>query len=183
MLTAVPSDRESVAPYPLVFREVYRDNLWLVWRTLARFGVREADLMDVAQNVFLVVHRQLATFEGRADVSTWLVSICRFVARDYLRSAPIRREVVVDSGDLAGLESDREPLDVEARDSSHLLAAILQRIPEKLRKVVVLFELEQMSGDEIARLLQVPVGTVRSRLRLARAALRREALAEMGVLH
>ena len=154
----------------IAFREVYRAHLQLVLRTLARFGVREADVRDVAQNVFIVVHRQLSGFEGRAAVTTWLVAICRLVAKDYRRSAPIRREVVVDAGELADLENNVEMPDVDARENSRLLAVILERIPEKLRLVLVMFEIEQKSGGEIARLLEVPVGTVRSRLRLARAA-------------
>ena len=60
------------------------------------------------------------------------------------------------------------------REMSQLLDAILSTMPEKLRLVFVMFELEEMSGEEIARLLDVPVGTVRSRLRLARAAFQRE---------
>src|SRR5271166_6140959 len=79
-------------PKAPTFPEVYRTHFPFVWRTLGRLGVRDADLLDVTQNVFLVVHRQLAGFEGRSKLTTWLFSICRRVARDYLRSAPIRRE-------------------------------------------------------------------------------------------
>jgi RNA polymerase sigma-70 factor (ECF subfamily) len=155
---------------------VYRDHARLVRRTLARLGVREADQMDAAQNVFLVVHRKLPAFEGRAELGTWLVSICRFVAKDYRRSAPIRREVVVGAHELGGLDvgtCDERP--AEACESARRLQDILGRIPEKLRMVVIMFELEERSGGEIARLLDVPVGTVRSRLRLARSALKRAA--------
>jgi RNA polymerase sigma-70 factor (ECF subfamily) len=164
------------APTPATFQEVYRTHFRMVWRTLGRLGVREADLMDVTQNVFIVVHRQLAGFEGRAELTTWLFSICRLVAKDYLRSAPIRREVVVDVRELArrgGVgESPVQLLDT--RELSGLLRAILAKLPEKLRVVFVMFEIEEMSGEEIAQLLEVPVGTVRSRLRLARAAFQRE---------
>src|SRR5579859_7843587 len=86
---------------PLTFQQVYALHFRFVWRALARQGVRESDLMDVTQNVFIIVHRQLAGFEGRAQLTTWLFSICRLVAKDYLRSAPIRREVVVDVRELA----------------------------------------------------------------------------------
>jgi RNA polymerase sigma-70 factor (ECF subfamily) len=163
-------------PRRVAFQEVYRTHFRFVWRTLGRLGVREADLMDVSQNVFIVVHRQLPTFEGRAELTTWLFSICRLVAKDYLRSAPIRREIVVDVRQLsqrggAG-ESPLERLDVQ--DLSELLEGLLSKLAEKLRVVFVMFELEELSGEEIARLLDVPVGTVRSRLRLARSAFQRE---------
>ncbi len=161
---------------PRTFQEVYRAHFRLVWRTLGRLGVREADLMDVTQNVFIIVHRQLAGFEGRAELTTWLFSICRLVAKDYLRSAPIRREVVVDVREIArrGGNGDGPLQRLDSQDLSQLLETILNKIPEKLRDVFVMFELDEMSGEEIARLLNVPVGTVRSRLRLAREAFQRE---------
>jgi RNA polymerase sigma-70 factor (ECF subfamily) len=170
------SNPTTQAPTQAAFQEVYRAHFRMVWRTLGRLGVREADLMDVTQNVFLVVHRQLAGFEGRAELTTWLFSICRLIAKDYLRSAPIRREVVVDVRELARREGPREsPLQrLDTHELSRLLDTILSRMPEKLRLAFVMFELEEMSGEEIARLLDVPVGTVRSRLRLARFAFQRE---------
>jgi RNA polymerase sigma-70 factor (ECF subfamily) len=160
----------------LTFPEVYRTHFRFVFRTLVRLGVREADLMDVSQNVFMIVHRQLAGFEGRSELTTWLFSICRLVVKDYLRSAPIRLEVLVDVRDLSArvgsTDSPLRRLDSEAL--GRMLDLILDKLPEKLRIVFVLFELDEMSGDDIARLMEVPVGTVRSRLRLAREAFRRE---------
>lgn len=164
-------------PKAPTFPEVYRTHFPFVWRTLGRLGVREADLLDVTQNVFLVVHRQLAGFEGRSKLTTWLFSICRRVARDYLRSAPIRREVLVDVRNLLSLPAASTDSPLRRLDSDELgrmLEAILDRLPEKLRVVFVLFEMEEMSGEDIAHLLEIPVGTVRSRLRLAREAFRRE---------
>ena len=178
----------SAQPPSATFQEIYRAHFRRVWRTLGRLGVREADLMDVSQNVFIVVHRRLATFEGRAELTTWLFSICRLVAKDYRRSAPIRREVVVDVRSLPqaanAAESDalgESPLArLNTEDLSELLESILSKLPEKLRVVFVMFELEELSGEEIAVLLDVPVGTVRSRLRLARVAFQRE-VKELGV--
>jgi RNA polymerase sigma-70 factor (ECF subfamily) len=161
---------------PPTFPEVYRTHFRFVWRTLSRLGVREADRMDVTQNVFIIVHRQLAGFEGRSELTTWLFSICRLVVKDYLRSAPIRLEVLVDVRNLSTrVGSTDSPLRrLDSEELGRLLEAILDKLPEKLRVVFVLFELDEMSGDDIARLLEVPVGTVRSRLRLARAAFQRE---------
>jgi RNA polymerase sigma-70 factor (ECF subfamily) len=158
------------------FAEVYRAHFRFVWRTLGRLGVREADLLDVTQNVFLVVHRQLAAFEGRSELTTWLFSICRLVVKDYLRSASIRLEVLVDVGELSKRAGTSEsPLRrLDSEDLGRMLESVLDKLPEKLRVAFVLFELEEMSGEDIARLLDVPVGTVRSRLRLAREAFQRE---------
>jgi RNA polymerase sigma-70 factor (ECF subfamily) len=166
----------SVAPPGLEFRQVYDTHFRFAWRVLRRLGVREADLMDMTQNVFVVVHRKLPGFEGRSEVTTWLFGICRRVAIDYRRSARIRREVPADAHQIASLPGPEPASD--APDNARLAAlaeTLLDRLPEKLRVVFVLFELDEMSGDDIAALLDIPVGTVRSRLRLAREAFQREA--------
>src|SRR5258708_7547191 len=126
-------DSMRQAPIP-PFQEVYRTHFRFVWRTLGRLGVRAPDLMDVAQDVFVVVHRQLAGFEGRSELTTWLFSICRWVAKDYLQSAPIRREIVVDVREIAqqGVDGDRALLRLDTQDLADLLQAILGKMTEKL---------------------------------------------------
>jgi RNA polymerase sigma-70 factor (ECF subfamily) len=171
-----PLGDASLAPPSFEFRQVYDAHFRFAWRALRRLGVREADLMDMTQNVFVVVHRKLSGFEGRSDLTTWLFGICRRVAIDYRRSARIRREVPADSRQIASLSGPEPASDVP--DKAHLASlaeALLDRLPEKLRVVFVLFELDEMSGDDIAALLDIPVGTVRSRLRLAREVFQREA--------
>jgi RNA polymerase sigma-70 factor (ECF subfamily) len=164
-------------PTPAQFEAVYRAHFRFVWRILARMGVRDADLKDMTQNVFLVVHRQLAGFEGRSELTTWLYSICRLVAKDYRRSATFRLEVVADVREIAELQpsSDGTLSRLDSQRLSEILELILSRLPDKLRIVFEMFELDDMSGEEIARLLNLPEGTVRSRLRLARRAFRRKA--------
>jgi RNA polymerase sigma-70 factor (ECF subfamily) len=163
------------ASVAVTFQDVYQAHFRLVWRALARLGVRQADRMDLTQNVFIVVHRQLAGFEGRSQLTTWLCAICRLVAKDYLRSARIRNEVVRDADEIAQSigAGDGVLQALDSQDVSYLLEFLLSRMPQKLRVVFVMFELDELSGDEIARLLNLPVGTVRSRLRLARHVLRR----------
>jgi RNA polymerase sigma-70 factor (ECF subfamily) len=157
------------------FEEVYRAHFRLVWRLLARLGVRDADRLDVAQNVFIIVYRQLAGFEGRSKLTTWLGAICRLVAMDYLRSAAVRHEVVPDARDIAQRQGavERMVYRLDSMDLFLRLESVLRTIPDKFRVVFVMFELNELSGREIARLLNVPVGTVRSRLRLARRLVKR----------
>ena len=71
----------------LDFREVYEAHFRFVWRTLRHLGVREADVMDVAQNTFLVVHRKLCEFEGRSELRTWRW-VLRGPVRTLCRSGP-----------------------------------------------------------------------------------------------
>ena len=158
------------------FRAIYDTHFESVWHALRRLRVAEHDLMDGTQNVFVVVHRKYPEFEGRSQLRTWIYQICRRVASDYRRSAPVRREVAT------------EPVEITARaDKLHSTASgaeqaqrvelariILDKLSESQREVFMLYELEQLSGEEIAAHLEVPLGTVRSRLRLARLAFRRE---------
>ena len=143
---------------------------------LRRLGVRELDTLDLTQKVFLTVHVRLDAFEGRSQLRTWIFGICQRVASDYRRSAPVRREIATDVAELDARRDERQgPLAAtESRQLAVVAESILDKLPEAQRVVFVLFELEEMSGDEIAELLAISVGTVRSRLRLAREAVRRE---------
>ena len=168
------------------FRAVYEAHFNFVWCSLRRLGVREADVLDQAQKVFLTAHFKLAEFEGRSQLTTWLFGICQRVASDYRRSALFRREVTTDSAEMDTYSGTQEDSShgAESRQRAQLAAAMLDKLPEPQRLVFVLFELEEMSGQDIAQLLGISVGTVRSRLRLAREAFSREvkrlALAQGG---
>jgi RNA polymerase sigma-70 factor (ECF subfamily) len=169
-------ERPVTTPASADFRSIYDGHFNFVWCSLRRLGVRESDVMDLTQKVFLIVNQKLSTFEGRSQLATWLFGICQRVASDYRRSALIRCEVVTDSAelDLRADEGDGLVEKGESRRRAEVAESILNRLPEPQRVVFVLFELEEMSGDDIAALLDVPVGTVRSRLRLARETFRRE---------
>ena len=69
-----------LAAAALVFEEVYAQHVRFVWRTVRSFGVAEAQLEDAVQDVFVVVHRRLREWEGRAAITTWLFAIARRVA-------------------------------------------------------------------------------------------------------
>jgi RNA polymerase sigma-70 factor (ECF subfamily) len=161
------------------FRDLYIAHFDYVWAALRRLGVRESDAQDIAQKVFLVAYRKLAEFENRAAIRTWLFRIAVNAASDYRRSAPIRREVATEPADIDFLSGEASKEDLaEQSDRRKRLAvaeAVLHKLPEAQRVVFVLFELEDLPGSEIAALLGISLGTVRSRLRLARQTFEREA--------
>jgi RNA polymerase sigma-70 factor, ECF subfamily len=154
----------------LSFKAVYDEHFRFVWRSLRRLGVPESDVADAAQDVFLVVHRRLDEFEGRSKVTTWLYGICFRVARDRRRLAHVRRRVDDDDG-MVGERAD-EHADVaaaaERRQGLAMLEAILDELPIEQRAVFTLFELDGIGGEGIAEMLEIPLGTVYSRLRIAR---------------
>ncbi|MBI2395523.1 MAG: sigma-70 family RNA polymerase sigma factor [Deltaproteobacteria bacterium] len=139
-----------------------------VWRSLRRLGVEDAALDDAVQQVWVVASRKReAIREGGAP--SLLFAIAMRVASDARRAARRRRHVTDDDAVLAAL--DDAPLPDEYLDRGRaraVLDAMLEELPDDLRAVFVLFELEQATTPEIAELLTLPVGTVASRLRRAR---------------
>jgi RNA polymerase sigma-70 factor (ECF subfamily) len=160
--------------------EIYERQADFVWRCLRRHGVPDDDAPDAVQDVFLTVHRTLAGFEGRSSVRTWLFTICRSVARDRRNRACRRQEVA--SLDAAGPEIDTRA-DAAARLEHNsrlsLLARVLSAMDPEQRELLVLYEIEDMTGEEIGQALSLPLGTVYARLQVARAAFQRE-VARLG---
>ncbi|MBV1859320.1 MAG: sigma-70 family RNA polymerase sigma factor [Nannocystaceae bacterium] len=154
----------------LSFDAVFRDEHDFVWRTLRHYGVPEAGLDDATQDVFVVVHRRIADFDGRAPLRSWLIGIARRVGSRHRsrREAQARREAPL--GAVEPSSSDPGPhsraIRVEAAD---FVATFLDLLPPKLRGAFQLCEIEGMSAPEVADVLGIPVNTVYSRLRLARA--------------
>jgi RNA polymerase sigma-70 factor, ECF subfamily len=157
-----------------MFRDIYVANFEFVWRSLRRLGVGEADVPDALQEVFLVVHRRLDEFEGRARLTTWLFRICLNVARARQRMGRRRKEVF-DSNLADRWAGDaRDPADVAIHhEGLALLERALSEMSIDQRAVFALFELEQMTCQQIADLLEIPLGTVYSRLRLGRESFQR----------
>jgi RNA polymerase sigma-70 factor (ECF subfamily) len=152
---------------------LFREHASRVERLLRRFGVAERDVADATQEVFVVVHRKLGEFEGRASVSTWLYQICLRVASAERRRARHRRELLGD--DVTTHEqSDQSDLHTqfERRRLLEHIADALDELSEAQRTALVLHELEGLHVREIARRLRVPVKTAFSRLYAARAQLR-----------
>lgn len=164
------------------FRELYDAQFPFVWKTLRRFGLSPPDAADAAQEVFLVVHRRLDDFEGRARITTWLFRICYRVARDRRRKAHVRHEVVDTPAAEARPDSNNHRADdaLERQQDLQLLDLALGALDLEQRAVFTLFELEEMTGDEIAETLAIPLGTVYSRLRLARASFRKALRRELA---
>ena len=153
-----------------------------VWKTLYRMGVRPPHVEDVYQEVFLVVHRRLASFNGQCAITTWLFEICFRVAAGYRRKAHFRREELMP--DWSEIESLSAPTPSPERQlatarQAKQLERILDDMPLEYRVVFVMFELEGMSSEQIAESLGAPLGTVYSRLYRARKRFAR-ALARLG---
>lgn len=167
--TARQSERSSA------LAELYAAHYEFVWRSARRLGAPEGSVDDAVQEVFLVVARRLADFEGRSSIRTWLFGITmRVVSSLRRRDSRHRRRV-----DAVASDPTPPPDDLgHKHDAVRLLDRLLGELDEDKRAVFILVELEGMTAGEIAEALGVKTNTVYSRLRLARAALERAARRE-----
>lgn len=152
------------------FAAVYEEHFAFVWRSLRRLGVPDRLLDDAAQDVFIVVHRRLAAFEGRSSLRSWLFGIARRVAHDHRRRIG-RKERTEELPEAVVDPRGATPAgDVERAEAVRALHEILAAMSDDKREVFVLAELEQMTVPEIADAIGANLNTVYSRLRAARAA-------------
>jgi RNA polymerase sigma-70 factor (ECF subfamily) len=153
---------------PPSFEDVYDAHVDFLWRSARSLGVPPSSVDDVLQDVFVVVHRRLPEFEGRASLRTWLTRILiRVIAehRRRFRRKEGHAELPEDVGDPRALGPHEELARAQA---VRLLEEILGHLPDEQRTVFVLAEIEQLTVPEIATALDVNANTIYSRLRLAR---------------
>jgi RNA polymerase sigma-70 factor (ECF subfamily) len=150
-------------------RRIVSDHFDVLWRLLRRLGIAESDTDDAVQEVVLVLARRLDQVEVGKERSFVLSTAVR-IASGFRRSLRNRREVGLDEGGLAEMETP--DLSPEAWAEKQRLRAVLQQVlnelPMELRAVFVLYELEELTMAEIAKTLDLPAGTVASRLRRSR---------------
>lgn len=153
------------------FESVYRAHHGFVWRTLRHLGVDPGRVDDAVQDTFMVVHRRLGEFAGRAAMRTWLFEIARRVAGRYRRTAA--REAPRNC-EVPELESAARPDDDLAKaEAAEILTLFLDELDRDKSVVFIMAELEQRRAPEIAETLELNLNTVYARLRAARQQLDR----------
>lgn len=161
---------------PSHLAEIYDKHFDFVWSNARRLGVSEASADDVAQDVFMIVQRRIADFDGRAPIQAWIFGILMRVVRDHRRS--FRRK----GSRTVSLESDamHEPRAVapgptpaelaERAERIRLLDHLLGQLDEDKRTLLILSELEEWTLREIAEFFDSNINTIHSRLRSAKRA-------------
>jgi RNA polymerase sigma-70 factor (ECF subfamily) len=162
----------------LNFDAVYDQHFDLVWRSLRRLGVPPSSIDDVTQEVFIVVYRRLADYDGRASVKSWLFGIAYLSYLSHARRERRKGGHLPLSPAVPSLEPS--PFDHASRtEAARFIEAFLATLDDAKRAVFILAELERMTAPEIAQALGVKLNTVYSRLRAARAALHDAVAAQM----
>lgn len=163
-------ESERTAASALSVAEIYDRLAPVVFRTARRLGIADASLDDLTQDVFLVVHRRLDSYDGSSSLKTWIIGITLRVIQDHKRSTRRRtaRTTHIDDAD-AFVASGSSP-ERAARDAEDLafLNRFLEQLDEDKRTAFVLADLEEMTGAEIATMTGANVHTVHTRIRAAR---------------
>jgi RNA polymerase sigma-70 factor (ECF subfamily) len=149
-------------------------------RLLSRFIRDATEVEDVTQEAFIKAYRALPTFRGDSAFYTWLYRIGINTAKNYLaamgRRAPTTTEI--DSEEAEGYEDGEQLRDLNtpenqlmSRQVAETVNQTLESLPEELRSAITLREIEGLSYDDIADIMNCPIGTVRSRIFRAREAI------------
>lgn len=162
------------------FTHIYQTNCKQVFYHISQILGDRRDAEDVTQEVFMRAHQFLGTYSGNASLSRWLRKVATNLCIDRMRrkSLPTVQwpSVVSRDGDEQDVEFPDEgptPLEaIQSREGEDSIQVAISDLPEYYRKVVVLYDVMDMSGDEVASRAHCPVGTVKSRLSRAHGMLK-----------
>ena len=161
----------------VTFRTIFDGHAPTVWRALRHFGMNEREVEDAAQEVFVVVHRQLANGTEPTHLRAWLYGIAWRVAAAQRRKAHRRREVLSDDFEPEP-DSSRSPARLLERQRRLVdLERALNALSDEQRAVFVLYEIEELTMREVAEALDCSLNTAFSRLYAAR----KKVIAELGL--
>ena len=171
---ALPGSAAARMADDRLLRDLIREHSGRLERFIIKHIGNVTDAEDLAQQAFVEAARSYQTFRGESQLSTWLYGIALNLVRNYLSRAPERRYDFVGDEGLAGLEADQPTPEAAAEQAQtlRLLQEAMDELPESMRDILLMVGMDNLSYEEAAALLTVPVGTVRSRLSRARSALR-----------
>ena len=157
------------------FAELVGEHQAMVFGIAFRYLRDRAVAEELAQDVFLKLHRELPKMESAEHVKYWLRKVITHRAMDYVRSASRRREIPLDDVQEPATAAGRGDLFLQAS-----LRKLVASLPDEARMIIVLRYQEEMEPQEIAETLGMPIATVKSRLRRSLVLLRGKALRLMG---
>ena len=143
-----------------------------VFNVAYKFVAKHDEAEDLTQEIFIKVFKSLKTFDRRANFQTWLVSISRNLCIDHYRAVRKERQTIdrnVDAGVLRPIAPELSPIfRIEQRDRVELLREALKGLQPMLRSAIIMRDLQEMSYSQIAAQLDLPEGTVKSRINRGR---------------
>jgi RNA polymerase sigma-70 factor (ECF subfamily) len=170
-VVAMPSRRNTL---DAMLDRIYERYVADVDRWVRRLTGPREDVEDLVHDVFLIAVRRRGSFRGDASVKTWLFRIAHHVVRGRRRRDRVRRWLFARHAEELPVQRSAivTPLEeIEQREQTVRLYTALDRLPDDYRTALILYEIEGLSGEQVAELLGVPLGTLWVRLHRGRARL------------
>ena len=149
-----------------------------VFNVAYKFVGKHDEAEDLTQDIFIKIFKSLGTFDRRANFQTWLISVSRNLCIDHYRSVRKERQTIdrdVDANELSPTSHEPGPMaSLEQQDRVTLLRQALASLPESLRTAVLMRDIQELSYQDIATRLNLPEGTVKSRINRGRNELARQ---------
>jgi RNA polymerase sigma-70 factor (ECF subfamily) len=182
MLNGNPVCLPDLADRELLFRQLVSQHHARLYRFITKYIDHPDDAADIAQQAFAEASRTIATFRGESKLSTWLFGIAMNMVRNYLSRAPHRIYKFENEDSLTSLAAPGiEPSEhLNQREMLELVFDALAELPDEMSEVLSMVAVDEISYQEVANRLGIPLGTVRSRVSRARAGLRSQ-LEKAGV--
>jgi RNA polymerase sigma-70 factor (ECF subfamily) len=169
---ALPGRHDAV---DAVLDRIYERHVVDVDRWVRRLTGPSHEVEDIVHEVFLVAVRRRGSFRGDASVKTWLFRIAHNIVRGRRRRDRVRRWLFARHTEELPVMAAVTPLEeIERREQSARLYAALDRISDDYRTALILYEIEGLPGEQVAELVEIPLGTLWVRLHRARAKLLQE---------
>ena len=128
---------------------------------------------DLEQEAYIKIWKNINRYEERNKFKSWLNTITYNLCRDYLKSSEFKTKIVSDDEGLENVsQEDNTELVIESKTRQKIILKEINRLPKKLKEVIIYHELEEKSYEDIAILLNIPIGTVKSRLHNAKELLK-----------
>jgi RNA polymerase sigma factor (sigma-70 family) len=160
------------------WERIVRQHWRKVFNLAYKFVGRHDEAEDLTQDIFLKIFKALHTFDRRANFQTWLISISRNLCIDHYRSVRKERQTMardIDASELSPASPERGPYgQLEELDVRQRIKRALNQLAPTLREAVMLRDLQEFSYQEIAAKLNLPEGTVKSRINRGRLELARQ---------
>lgn len=140
-----------------------------------RFLNNPEDLKDASQEVFIKAFKNLRSFKGNSSFSTWLYQITANTCKDKLRAKKLLEAKIISitQDDLLKIPDNKEiDTDLNIEENKELISKLIKSLPLEQQMTIVLHDIEDFSYEEISKILNCPLGTVKSRIFNARKALK-----------
>ena len=150
-------------------KEIIKNNTYKIKKIIKNFlGTNNEDL---EQEIYIKTYKNLDKYSEQNKFSQWICTIAANVCRDYLKSSKFKNSQITDSSNetVLNIKESSTPDEIYSlKERQKIVLKEIERLPKKMKEVIILYEFENYSYEDISKKLKIPTGTVKSRINSAR---------------